>query len=78
MSPRDRVPVLSKAMDLMLASFSSEEPDLMMMPVELALLMPEMKAMGVARMSGQGEATTRTSTNLMNSPDRPQASPAIR
>lgn len=78
MSPWERVPVLSKAMERILASFSSDVPDLMMTPTALALLMPEMKATGAARISGQGEATTRTSTKRMNSPEKAQARPAMR
>lgn len=77
-SPRERVPVLSKAMEFRVASFSSEVPDLMMTPAALALLMPEIKATGAARMSGQGEATTRTSAKRMKSPEIAQAMPAMR
>ena len=71
------VPVLSKAKLLTWANFSSVVPVLTMIPLRLARLIPETKAMGAARINGHGEATTKTSATRTGSPDSHQASPAI-
>lgn len=49
----------------------------MITPAALALLMPEMKAMGAARMRGQGDATTSTSAKRIKSPVIAHAVPAM-
>ena len=55
------VPVLSNATVLVRANFSTAVPVLMTIPFLLERLIPATKAIGAAKIKGQGEATTRTS-----------------
>ncbi len=71
------VPVLSNAADLAVDNFSNMSPVLTTIPFRLVRLIPETSATGAARISGQGEATTRTSANRWGSPLNAQATPAM-
>ena len=75
--PLVMVPVLSNAAVLAVASFSKTSPVLMTMPFLDERLIPETMATGAARISGQGEATTRTSANLTGSFEMNHAIPAM-
>ena len=72
------VPVLSKAPVRAPASFSRTLPVFTTIPFREARLIPETIATGAARMSGQGEATTRTSAKRRGSLDSHQARSEIR
>ncbi len=63
------VPVLSNTATVVEPSCSSAPPCLTMICRRAARLMPPMIAMGVARMSGHGVATTSTASARRGSPD---------
>ena len=63
------VPVLSKAKTSALAICSNVSPPLTIIPRLEQRLIPETKAIGAARISGQGEATTNTSAKRLKSFD---------
>ena len=50
---------------------------LTMTPTRAARETPEMSAIGAARISGQGVATTKTASARSESPLMPQATPAV-
>ena len=54
------VPVLSKAIDVVLLNFSKVLPERTITPLALALLIPEINAIGADRINGHGEAKTIT------------------
>ena len=74
--PTVRVPVLSNSSTRPWARRSKATPPLMITPRELARESPAVMAIGAARISGHGVATTRTATARTASPDRDQARPA--
>ncbi len=59
------------------ASVSSAPPPLTMIPRRAERLIPATIAIGAARSSGQGVATTSTDRARTGSPDTAQARPAI-
>ena len=63
------VPVLSKKIALAVASFSMMVPFLIKKPFFEERLIPETKAMGAAKIKGQGLATTNTSAIRTGSPE---------
>ena len=67
--PTVRVPVLSKTAVVTCPSCSRALPWRKMIPWRAARLMPPMMATGVARMSGQGVATTSTASARTGSPE---------
>ena len=75
--PVVNVPVLSKATVLASDSFSIVVPFLTKRPLRELRLIPPTKAIGAAKMSGQGLATTKTSAKRVISPEMNQAAPAI-
>ena len=74
--PGVSVPVLSKITVRMRASRSSAAPPFTTMPRRAARPMPAISAMGAARISGQGVATTSTASARRGSPEINQAAPA--
>ena len=75
--PPVTVPVLSKSTVLTRARTSSAPPPLTRTPMDAHRETPDMMAMGTARISGQGVATTRTASALTGSPAISPAPPAI-
>ena len=73
--PTVSVPVLSSSSTRPSASRSSATPPLTIAPREAARERPAVMAIGAARISGQGVATTSTATARTGSPERTQASP---
>ncbi|MNE47314.1 hypothetical protein D3C80_1417140 [compost metagenome] len=74
--PLVRVPVLSRNSCCTPASASRVAPSLIRMPRRAAREMPPMMAIGTARISGQGVATTSTASARSGSPLSHQASAA--
>ena len=72
------VPVLSKAIVLANESCSKVVPVLTIIPLRLERLIPEIKAIGAAKINGQGEATTKTSAKRIGSLETNQAIEAIK
>ncbi len=71
-----RVPVLSSSTVSALPIASIAPPPLTMIPRRAARETPEMIAIGVARISGQGVATTSTAKARTSSPETIQAAAA--
>ena len=71
--PSVSVPVLSSKTVLAPPSRSSAPAPLTMMPARAARESPATNAIGAARMSGQGVATTITASPRVESPDATQA-----
>ena len=74
--PSVSVPVLSSSTVFAPPSRSSAPAPLTMMPARAARERPATKAIGAARMSGHGVATTMTARPRVESPDASQAMPA--
>ena len=75
-APSVSVPVLSSRTVRARPSCSIAAPPLTTTPRRAARDTPESRAMGAARMSGQGVATTSTASARTASPLRPHAAPA--
>ena len=71
-----RVPVLSRSTVRDAASCSTTPPPFMITPARAARATPEISAIGAARMSGHGVATTSTATARTASPDTSQPTAA--
>ena len=74
--PSVSVPVLSSSTVFAPPSRSSAPAPLTMMPARAARERPATKAIGAARMSGHGVATTMTARPRVESPEASQAMPA--
>ncbi len=74
--PSVSVPVLSKSTVRARPSASMTAPPFTITPSRAARETPEMKAIGAARMSGHGVATTSTATARRGLPLMAQADPA--
>ena len=75
--PEVRVPVLSNSSTDPRASVSSAPPPFTMMPRRAAREIPATMAIGTARISGQGVATTSTARARTGSPVRAHAAAAM-
>ena len=76
--PRVSVPVLSSSTVFAPPSRSRAPAPLTMMPARAARERPATKAIGAARMSGHGVATTMTARPRVESPEASQAMPGDR
>ncbi len=76
-TPAVSVPVLSNSSTFPCASVSSAPPPFTMIPRRAAREMPATTAIGTARISGHGVATTSTASARTASPESSQAAPAI-
>ena len=74
--PSVTVPVLSSNTDRALPSRSIVAAPLTTTPARAQRERPELSAIGAARMSGHGVATTNTASARTGSPDKAQARPA--
>ena len=70
------MPVLSSSTVRASPSCSITPPPLTITPARAARETPEMSAIGAARISGHGVATTNTASARTGSPESAQASPA--
>ena len=75
-APTVTVPVLSSSTERASPSRSITPAPLMTTPIEAARETPATSAIGAARMSGQGVATTRTASARTGSPLTAHAMPA--